>query len=86
MNLEGLFPSHVCGLSLDHNAHKNVYESIEQYYDKDCFVSPGGFNKAVCDDNVWSLQWYPDTPVGFYQVCASSLELLLDAVKTGGWE
>jgi hypothetical protein len=24
------------------------------------------------------LQWYPDTPVGFYKVCGSSLQIVLE--------
>ena len=36
-------------------------------------------DKAIAGNSEWSLQWYPDTPVGFYCVKASSLTAILDA-------
>jgi hypothetical protein len=31
-------------------------------------------DKAVRENSVWTIQWYPDTPVGFYCVGASTFE------------
>jgi hypothetical protein len=58
-------PEHKCGLFLEHNAHKDVYETIEEFYDPGAFVSEKERLKAVEANSVWKLQWYPDTPVGF---------------------
>ncbi len=74
-------PEHKCGLSLSHNDHRGVYESLEQYYDAADFVSVDEWIKALAEDSVWVLHWYPDTPVGFYRMAASSLEALEAAVK-----
>lgn len=30
--------------------------------------------KAIRDNSVWTIQWYPNTPVGFYCVGASTFE------------
>ena len=36
--------------------------------------------QAIETNRVWTLQWYPDTPVGSYSVSASSLSALLEYV------
>jgi len=72
-------PEHKCGLYLENNAHKDVYETIENYYqflDDDQWVSSEEKAKAIETDNVWTLQWYPDTPIGFHKIGASSLEAI----------
>lgn len=74
-------PKHECSLYLTHNEHKSVYESIEHFYDKADFVDEPEWNKAIAENSVWSLQWYPDTPIGFNIICAASLERLQEAVK-----
>lgn len=75
------FPPHKCGLFLEHNSHLNVYATVEEYY-PDGWLSDEQREKAIASNNVWSLQWYPDTPVGFYRLVASDLEILLqEAIK-----
>ena len=49
-------PEHKCGLHLSHNEHRDVYETVEQFYEADCFVSPEEWHKAVAEDSVWVLQ------------------------------
>lgn len=67
-------PAHECGLYLVHNEHKDVYQSVEDFYDEEDFTSEEEWKKAIKENSVWSLQWYPRTPVGFGRICASSLE------------
>jgi hypothetical protein len=74
-------PKHKCGLYLTHNSHRDVYETIEEHYDCDDFVSPEELKKAIAEDSVWVLQWYPDTPIGSYSILASSLEALQTTIK-----
>ena len=78
-------PEHKCGLFLTHNEHRNYYETVEQWLEngqrddpKSGFewVSPEEREKAIREDSVWTLQWYPDTPIGSYDIAASSLEAL----------
>jgi hypothetical protein len=73
-------PEHKCGLYLSHNEHRDVYESVEQFYNPEDFTSPEEWQKAVETDEVWSLQWYPNTPVGFNRILASSLEAVQQAL------
>ena len=77
-------PKHDCGLYLEHNAHKDVYESVEEYtdhWDGD-WISDEERAKAIETNEVWRLQWYPNTPVGFYVVMASGLEAIIGHLKT----
>jgi hypothetical protein len=72
------FPEHKCGLHLAHNVHRDVYESVEGYYpDAEDFVSPEDWQKCIDTDDVWELQWYPDTPIGYHRVVGSSIELVM---------
>jgi len=77
-------PEHKCGLHLSHNEHREVYETVEQYYVVDCFVSPEEWRKAVAEDSVWLLHWYPETPIGFDRIAASTLEAIEAEVKARG--
>ena len=74
-------PEHKCGLYLTHNEHRDVYETIEECYDIHDFISAEELQKAIAEDSVWVLQWYPDTPIGSYCLLASSLEALEAKVK-----
>jgi len=69
-------PEHKCGLYLTHNEHRDVYETVEDFYEVECFVSPEEFAKALSENSVWVLQWYPETPIGFHRIAASTLEAL----------
>lgn len=74
-------PAHKCGLHLSHNEHRDVYETIHEFYDVDDFVSPEEWHEAVAKDSVWVLQWYPETPIGFHRIAASTLEALEAKLK-----
>ena len=75
-------PKHKCSLYLTHNEHKSCYESVTDYYIRgEEFVSPEEYQKCVDTDNVWSLQWYPDTPVSFFVIRAASLESIEAKIK-----
>jgi hypothetical protein len=69
-------PKHSCGLHLSHNEHLDVYESVENFYDHEDFISPEEWQKAVNQNSVWVLHWYPETPIGFYRVAAATLEAI----------
>lgn len=74
-------PKHKCGLHFMHNDHINIYMTIEENYNKEQFVSEEEWEKAIRTNNVWCLEWYPETPIGFHVICASSLEAIEQAVK-----
>lgn len=72
-------PQHKCGLTLEHNDHRNTYDEVGQYIvDRDLvFKDDEARNRAIATDEIWVLHWYPDTPVGFYEVAAPTLDELL---------
>jgi hypothetical protein len=78
-----LIPGHKCSLTISHNQHRNYYESATEYI----FRFPDGWKdekskqRAIDTDEIWELQWYPDTPVGFRRVYAPSLAELLELSK-----
>lgn len=71
-------------LFIEFNAHKLNYVPADEavldgtYRNAD-WVSDAEKEKAMETDSVWTLQWYPDTPVGFYQLAASSLDAVIRA-------
>lgn len=80
-------PDHQASLQLTHNDHRNTYQAsadwiAEQEQDGDCWfdwVSDEQRQKAIETDSIWTLQWYPDTPVGFVALAAADLDVLLEA-------
>jgi hypothetical protein len=72
------FPEHKCGLQLSHNQHKDYYQTIDQYVaeqpDYFPFRNSEDLARCVSTNEIWELQWYPDTPIGFYRSVAPTLE------------
>lgn len=79
------FPKHECSLHLTHNQHKAYYEPIESYVDGDDFDWENEEAKArsIATNEIWELQWYPNTPVGFIRVVAPTLEEVLAMAMRG---
>lgn len=75
------FPAHKASLHLSHNEHKSNYETVEDYVKfrqcDNCWISSQERRKAIIEQDFWTLQWYPDTPVGFNLLLAHDLEELL---------
>ena len=74
-------PPHAGGLLLGHNEHRNLYQSLAHFIEvnelTEDFESPEQMRLAIAVDECWTLQWYPDSPVGFYRVAAPTLNDLL---------
>lgn len=51
------------------------------YTDLDDWVSEEERDAAIENNTVWQAHWYPDTPVGFYSLMASSLPALLAGLR-----
>jgi len=80
------FPAHKAALTLQHNDHKNDYTSAEQWIvdlnDWCTWESDEAKQRAIDTDSIWTLQWYPETPVGFCCVAAPTLEEVLRLANT----
>ncbi len=70
------FPIHKAGLHLEHNAYRNYYQTIEEGLAEEAgnWISPAERAHALATESIWTLHWYPNTPVGFNQIAASTLE------------
>jgi len=74
-------------LRIEFNQHANNYDTVEQWLaDAEVdpwfsWVSEDERAKAIASDSVWICQWYPDTPIGFSGLAASSFDVLMAAVN-----
>ncbi len=82
-----VFPPHKGAMHITHNDHKSQYQTAEEWVLDDeadpktqyaHWISEDERAKAIATDSIWTLQWYPDTPVGFCCVAASSFEALME--------
>ena len=61
------------------------YEMADTWYNSDSdlqdWVSYDEKIKAITENSVWTLQWYPDTPIGSCILRASSLQAIIDYLQ-----
>ena len=78
------FPKHKAGMFISHNEHLGYYQNIEEAIcevDEKDWVNEEEKRRALETGNIWRLQWYPETPVGFYTIVASTLEACLEGAS-----
>ncbi len=73
-----------CGVHLTVNAHRDVYETAEQKIaeaERHEFLpddlAPGVRAEMIRTDTIVDLQFYPDTPIGFYSIWHHDLDAAL---------
>jgi hypothetical protein len=78
------WPEHKASLHLTHNQHKAYYKTVAELVEEgdfgcgaDEWVNDEQKQKAIETDDFWTLQWYPETPVGFCVLSAADLDVLL---------
>ena len=76
------FPRHKCSLSLIHNEHRDYYMTViawlNDHNDIFSWENDEAKQRAIGTDEVWTLQWYPNTPISFHAIACPTLEELLD--------
>jgi hypothetical protein len=87
-------PEHKAGLQIDHNINRSYYETVEKHlYNADGvndpdeaydWPSPEDKQKAIDDNEMWSMIWYPHTPVGSHHIASSTLFGLLEMAEKYG--
>lgn len=70
-----LLPPHKASLTITHNPHRDYYQTVEEYL---CQreASPDaitGYDEMIRTNELWELQVYPETPVGFYALFGPTL-------------
>lgn len=78
-------PKHI-NLTITHNDHNSVYRTVGEYATELDWVSEEEKQKAIASNEIWEIQWYPNTPIGFFRVAASNLDVLLDYVNSQEWK
>lgn len=82
--LKGDFSS----MTISCNDHLNGYATAAQeipgsgWYDDDSFVSSEEKQRCIETNTIWTLQWYPETPVGFFKLHASSFAAIVAHLKS----
>lgn len=89
--MRGLLRGEHASLTLTFNdENAPSYQTVEQAMEgvtgdvcslSEDWVSPEERALGVKLNSVWTLHWYPDTPVGFYRLRASSLAALFEGLK-----
>ncbi len=64
---------------ISRNDHASCYQSIKDYVqNNDIDIETNELHKAIETNELWTILWYPHTPVGFFQVAASTLDRALE--------
>lgn len=73
-------PPHEAAAFIKHNEHKNYYQPIEEFVAEEHghWSSDEAKARAIATNEIWIIQWYPITPIGFCVVCAPTLQEALD--------
>lgn len=79
---EASLPGHKASLHLTHNQQRAYYQTVDEYLQTfgDCPPSfQSDADRVECNDRneLWELQWYPETPIGSYSIAAPSLAKLM---------
>lgn len=78
--LPPFMPPHKACCTIQHNDHLSNYSTVtqEMKHNPDWFVgawvSDESRDYAIEHNELWSLQWYPESPVGFNNLCAGRWE------------
>lgn len=83
---EVALPRHIA-MTIEHNPHAVFYQKAGEYLgNMSClpeFADDEDRRRCVESNDIWIATWYPRTPVGSYQVAASTLERLFELMKEG---
>ncbi len=82
--IKSSLPRYDIFMSIEHNRHKVYYETVERYMPSvgsHDWVCDGEYQRAIDTDEIWQAQWYPDTPIGSFDLCAATLPALLKGLR-----
>lgn len=79
--LKGKFSSLTLALNEDNGPNYQTVAEVINEESRFDWVSEEEKQKAIETNCMWTLQWYPDTPISFFALAASSIIPLLTAAK-----
>lgn len=76
-------PPHECGIYLTHNQNRDIYTSAADQIEEWSGRGPDWKNdeakqRAAATNEIWTLQWYPHTPIGSEWIAAPTLKELIE--------
>lgn len=71
-----------------HDEQKSYYQNVKEFFETSCdpehieedFLDRDDYLEAIRTNELWCIQWYPKTPIGFCRIYASSIEKLNEAL------
>jgi hypothetical protein len=83
--LKTWFPKHIA-MQIEHNPHVFDYCELSEYLETNApsdfsWVSEEQKQKAIDSGEMWAVRWYPNTPVGFHELCGADLDVVLEAIR-----
>jgi hypothetical protein len=81
-----LLPTRKVSLTITHNDHLCCYETVAESMGRkdwkaEGFLSPEDRQAAIDTNELWEIQWYPETPVGFCTARGSTLVMAIKAAS-----
>jgi hypothetical protein len=70
-----------CGVYLEANKYRDYYDSIEQAVEKEGVEDKELADRIIKENSLISLQFYPDTPIGFYKVYGTTFDEVVQKAK-----
>lgn len=77
MTFEELVARCKASVTLTVNGHRDMYETPEEFIRDASDVAPETLERFKAGADVYELQFYPHTPVGFYRVWGTTLAEVL---------
>ncbi len=85
------FPKHH-QMIITHNEHHTNYETVASYLERNedhggrILISESDKAECIRLNEIWEVQWYPSTPIGFHCVGSYSLEKCLEIINSNEWD
>lgn len=74
-----LLPPHKASLTISHNEHRDIYMTVAEYLETHQAHDDEVVDRdaLVAGDELWSVQVYPETPIGSYVAYGPTLEAVV---------
>jgi len=76
-----------CGVFFYANTHRDIYQSVEDKIikissdDNDILIDENIKKKMIETNTILELQFYPNTPIGFYRIFHYDYDKLIEEAK-----
>jgi hypothetical protein len=77
-------PPHKAAATITHNQHLCYLQSVADYAAELYWISEESRADAIARNEVWEIQWYPDSSVGFCRIAASTWSDLVAYLRRTG--